>query len=260
MKSKEYLEYLIKNCGVRGYDDNRPLEVCKRADVDVILKYTDLLSIESHHKVLEVGSGIGRIIKELHDRYGVKPFGVDPFEAVVLEARKRVSDISEHIAVAAIEQCVFPDEMFQNIVCWGVFDLTSQAVALREMVRMTAVDGRILLTGKGNFFEDSDEEAFLAEAASVRKGIPNHYTDLGQLMDWCLALGLELELRHYFVKRGDMVNDIYVTEPPMRFYEYALILRRARAVSVRSLECPAIADYHSRGFREWNQKRVEGIS
>ena len=79
MSSPEYLDYLVKNCGVRGYDFDDRVEVCARPDVDIVLRYAKWLEIRPGDRVLEVGCGLGRILKELHEEYGISPSGVDSF-------------------------------------------------------------------------------------------------------------------------------------------------------------------------------------
>ncbi|MBI2565676.1 MAG: class I SAM-dependent methyltransferase [Candidatus Schekmanbacteria bacterium] len=247
MSSAEYLDYLVANCGVRGIDDKRPVEVCKRPDVDIVLQYCAWLELQPEDKVLEVGCGIGRILKELHESFRVRPYGTDKFPAAVAAARERVGEICAEIACAPVEALPFSDRSFDKILCWGVFDLTDQARALQEMARVLMPGGKLLLTGKNDTFALDDQEARIAEEASVRKGIPNHYTDFAALLAWSTTLGLRCERARYFHRRGDFMQGIGAEERPARFYEYAVLLQRLPAASPTVTALPVIGRLRSRG-------------
>lgn len=252
MSSPEYLDYLVKNCGVRGYDFDDRVEVCARPDVDIVLRYAKWLEIRPGDRVLEVGCGLGRILKELHEEYGISPSGVDSFADVIKGAEARVGDICAELRVGKAEELPFDDGAFDRIVCWGVFDLTDQTRSLAEMARVLAPGGTLLLTGKSNRFEPDDQEAFLAERGSRRKGIPNHYTDFDALLGWSATVGLELQRKRFFGRRGDLMFDRWSAERPDRFYEYALLFQRtAEAASRPVADGLVVGPDSSEGFAGW---------
>lgn len=225
-KSPEYLDYLIKNCGVKGFDDKKRSEQFARPDINIILTYTNMFGIQPSDKVLEVGSGIGRVLKELHDTYNIKPYGIDPFEDAVNAAKERVSNLCSAIKVSSAEKIAFNDDYFDKIICWGVFDLTDQTQALKEMSRCLKVGGRLLLTGKTNNYHYDDEEALLAEKASLQKGINNHYTDFDCLIKWAKNLGMSPIKTFYFNYRGDFMRNHFQETKPDHFYEYAIFFEK----------------------------------
>lgn len=251
MISQEYLEYLIKNCGVRGYDFEERSEMCLRPDVDVIMRYVRWLDVDPRNSILEVGSGLGRILKELHEEFQVRPSGIDSFPRVAEEARKRVGAICDDIRVSAAEAIDFPDATFDRIMCWGVFDLTEQSLALKEMARVLKHGGKLMLTGKSDHFESDDTEAFLAERGSRRKGIPNHYTDFDALIAWGDVLGLAVERHRFFRRRGDLMLDRFVDVRPARFYEYLVVFSKASDEKATGGKLPLVGRAESREFSTW---------
>lgn len=226
LDSDEYLEYLKKNCGVRGFDLDERTPVSTRPDVEIILRYTRGLGVTSDHEVLEVGCGVGRILKELHDEYGVRPHGIDPVEKIVAAARDRVAAITSSLEVAAAEAIPYPRDAFDRVLCWGVFDLTEQVTGLREMARVTKPDGLLLVTGKHDDYFDDDSEALAAEEAARRKGIPNHFTSWPALLDLAASIGLRVLRRSTFARRGDFMNDQPDVDGGPRFYEYAVVFQK----------------------------------
>ncbi len=250
MQSQEYLEYLIRNCGVRGCDFQESDKVCKRPDVDIILNYLDWLEIDKSDNLLEVGCGLGRILKEIHDLYDIFPNGVDSYKLVVEEARKRVEAICEKLSTGSAEKMDSPDACFDKILCWGVFDLTNQEEALREMARVLKTRGLLLLTGKNDLYHKDDEEAIVAEQASRKKGIPNHYTDFDALIEWSNKLGLTALKKRFFSRRGDFVGNIYREKKPARFYEYVILFRRDERHDLQGLIAPEVGRKVSRTFEE----------
>lgn len=249
--SDEHLDYLIRNCGVRGYDIPELAESCTRPDVDVILRYIGWMGVPAGCEALEVGCGIGRILKELHDVFNVQPSGVDRTAPIVEAARTRVGGLCRALQVGAAEDAGFADAAFDRIVCWGVFDLCDQTAALAEMARMLRPGGRLLLTGKNDLYEADDAVARVAEDAARRKGVSNHFTDFDALLGWAGRLGLTMAGARYFRRRGDMQADVHTEARPLRFYEYALILERKTArAALDCADAPLVGRTVSRSFAE----------
>lgn len=249
LASQTYLDYLIANCGVRGYDFDDRSEACTRPDVDIILRYCDLLKIQPGDAVLEVGCGIGRILKEIHDQYFVQPSGIDLTPSIIEAARARVGAITADLRISAAERIDHPSEAFAVVLCWGTFDLTNQESSLREIARVLKVGGRLLLTGKSDRYHEDDAEARIAEQRSREKGIPNHYTDYEAMIRLAGALGLEPTFRRYFERRGDFMNDAALTHKPDSFYEWLVLFEKKRRVATADVPEMKICDLYSRTYR-----------
>lgn len=256
--SQEYTDYMIRNCGVAGWDMLPKSDTCTRPGDDMVTAYLDWLGIEPHHAVLEVGCGIGRVLKIIHDRFGVRPAGVDRSQTFINLAQERVGAIVAQLWCSPAETLVAVDGTFDRVVCWGTFDLCDQTATLRQLVRVLKPGGRLLLTAKSNHFEHDDLEAFLAEQASVRLGYPNHYTDLDALYAWAAALGLTVASARYFRRRGDFAAGIHVEQRPERFYEYALMLDRTRVLDPLPETGPLLGHDHSVGYAAWRDRQGMG--
>src|SRR6266508_5499554 len=220
LTSPTYFEYLVANFGVRGHDFAEHSEVVNRPDVDIILHFSRLIEPRPGDRFLEVGCGLGRILKEIHASYGIRPSGIDLIPAVIEGAKERVADVTADLRVSAAEAIDHPDAAFDEVLCWGTFDLTEQEESLREMARVTRLGGRILLTGKSDRYHADDTEARIAEEKSREKGIPNHYTDYAAMLRLAGALGLRTRQRLFFERRGDFSKEKASTEQPQHFYEW----------------------------------------
>lgn len=246
--SDDYLTYLKKNCGVRNYDlAQDPHHILP--DVAVVLNYAKSLDISPDDELLEVGCGLGRILRELHDTFQVKPHGIDAAENVISEAKKRVTSFCKTLKCSAAEAIAFPDQFFDKILCWGVFDLTNQTRALKEMTRVLKHNGLLLITGKTDCYEDNDVEALAAEKACAEKGIPNHYTDIGALHLWAQTLGLTVSNYWSFRRRGDLSQDHPCDPLAVRFYEYIFLFQREHLVDIDALEGPLVGKRISDTFK-----------
>lgn len=250
MHSQDYLNYLIKNCGVRGYDFEPKVDVCTRPDVDIILRYAQWLNLTFADEILEIGCGLGRILKEIHETFNVNPCGIDPFDKVIEAATIRVGTFCKTLKVSSAESIQFPDQTFDKIICWGVFDLTNQTNALKEITRVLKHNGLLLLTGKTDCYEESDTEAMQAEKASIEKNIPNHYTDINALNTWANTLGLSLLNQRHFKRRGDLSEDNPCDPSEARFYEYIYLFQRTSLLDIQNLQGPIVGKKNSDTFSQ----------
>lgn len=246
LATEEYVDFLKKNCGVRGFDFEERSKDCARADVDVILRYLTLLDLRPGDKLLEIGCGVGRIIKEIYDTYGLKTFGIDRTPAIIAAARERVAPIASDLRVATAEETTHEDNFFDKVLCWGVFDLTTQELSLAEMCRVTKPGGLILITGKNDNYHDDDRDGCLAEVDYREKGIPNHFTDFSAFMTLATELGLKEIGARFFQRRGDFMNDVVDHEQPERFYEYLVIFNKAATKERISQKLPQIGSLISK--------------
>lgn len=247
--TKEYLEYIKKNCGVRGYDLDNRSEKCTRPDVGIALRYVSMMSIKTGEDILEVGCGLGRILRELYDLYCVSLYGCDMLPTMIREAHKRVGGITEALIGSKCENLPFKDESFHHIVCWGMFDLTEQTQSFVEMARVLKLGGKLLMTGKGDYYHLGDEEAKKAEEACKRLGIPNHFTDVEAMFKLAEFLGLSVVRQRFFLFRGDFMKDEGVDEMPKQFYEYLFIFRKGKGLGKPKIIDIQIGRKSSRTFR-----------
>lgn len=248
--SDEYLEYLKKNCGVRGFDFEERTTVCTRPDVDIILRYLKLMDIRPTDRFLEVGCGLGRILKEIHETYKIKPYGIDITGKIIEAAKQRVGMICSDLRVSRAEEIEYEDCFFDKVLCWGTFDLTEQDRTLREMSRVLKVGGLVMITGKNDNYCGEDGEALHAELASRKKGIPNHFTDFQAMARLASNLGLRSIKQCFFERRGDFMNDLCSTKMPQRFYEYLVILRKTKRVDLSQVPESEICSLFSKTYRQ----------
>jgi SAM-dependent methyltransferase len=120
-----------------------------------------------------------------------------------------------------------PDQYFDLVFSWAVFDVVDQKKALLEAHRILKVGGRLFFTGKNdNYFQD-DQLAFTAEKNAFLKGFPNRFTNLPKLIHYLTQSGFKLDLLYLFPRRGDMGIDVFEVHTENEFstlagYEYLI--------------------------------------
>lgn len=200
------------------------------ASGEVIGMLIDLLEIRPGQTLLDLGCGYGRLFAFFLDK-GAAVHGVDVSPRMLAEAEKNWKG---HPAVRlhrknAEELADFADNMFDHIVCYGVFDaLECQQEALAHMARMLRPGGRLLLAGKHKPYFADDEEAAVAEVKAAQAGHPNFFSNWPELSGWFAECGLTVLRPFFYLRRGDSANNVYVTEAPPVFYDWNLILEKAR--------------------------------
>lgn len=88
---------------------------------------------------------------------------------------------------------LFEDESFDVIVCMGVFDCCDQEVTLKELLRVLKVNGKLLTSGKNKNYFGNDNPAWIAEVNARKKGQPNSFTDVRNILEQLSAIGNKLE-------------------------------------------------------------------
>jgi len=249
LSTEAYFHYLVANFGVRGYDFDDRATVVARPDVDITLRYCALLAPRPDDRFIEVGCGLGRVLKELNATYGIRPYGIDLTPKVIEAAKARVASITTDLRVAPAEAIDHPASFFDEVLCWGVFDLTQQERSLKEMARVTKRGGRILLTGKSDRYSDDDSEARIAEEKSREKGIPNHYTDHAAMIGLASDLGFQPTTQLFFARRGDFMKDQALRRRPDRFYEWLVLFEKAADIDPASVPDIKICDEYSTTYR-----------
>jgi hypothetical protein len=121
----------------------------------------------------------------------------------------------------------YEDNFFDKVVCYGVFDACNQEQILGELLRVAKVGGTIFLTGKNYNYYDDDDAAFVAEVNARKKGHPNSFTDVNLMIKELEEQGMDILAAYFFLRRGDVQRDCYVTERREEpFYEWQIIIRK----------------------------------
>jgi SAM-dependent methyltransferase len=186
---------------------------------DVVDLLIDRMRIHRGARVLDVGCGWGRLLPVLRAR-STEVHGVDVSAEAVAEA-SRAAYRSVHQGSA--ENTHHVAASFDDAILFGVFDCCDQARALVELHRILRPEGVALITGKNALYFADDKKALIAERNARRRGFPNHFTYLDVV---CAGdCGFEVIEAYRFARRGDF--GAWLTCDSDRFYEYAVLLRRA---------------------------------
>lgn len=186
----------------------------------------NLLDIALDSDVLELGCGFGRSFPYLYKKTH-QITALDISIEMVMAAKENYAEMeSINLLISEIEKSPFKPNSFDYVICYAVFDALYQKDALLEINRLLRKGGKVLLTGKNdNYFED-DEEALIAEINARKKGHPNYFTNINLLLEHLISFGFELECQQFFLRRGDMADNIYSQSRPEKFYSYLLVLKK----------------------------------
>lgn len=120
------------------------------------------------------------------------------------------------------------DNMFDKAICYGVFDACDQEKTLAELMRVLKQGGQLYITGKNYNYCDDDNEAYVAEVNARKKGHPNSFTNLKEMISQLQNQGAIIRQKFLFERRGDAVNDrvadICLED---KFYEWQIIVEKA---------------------------------
>jgi SAM-dependent methyltransferase len=119
------------------YDDHRPVDANWWALFDRIVELGDL----NGRRVLEVGSGTGRLAEALTSRAGTRVFAIDASQAMVEQARAR----GVNVRLGRAEALPFKRGWFDAAVMRMVAHLLDRSRALPEVARVLGVDGRLVV-------------------------------------------------------------------------------------------------------------------
>jgi ubiquinone/menaquinone biosynthesis C-methylase UbiE len=115
-----------------------------------VLTYIDAIDLQRDARVLEIGCGAGHLTMQLAERE-LRVAAVDASPAMVELTAARASDAGfeqqVNVAVADVHRLPFESGEFEAVVAVGVLPwLHSPADAVREMARVLADDGQLVLT------------------------------------------------------------------------------------------------------------------
>lgn len=190
----------------------------------------DLLNIAEGASVLEIGCGFGRSIPFLYNKTK-NIYAIDISNAMIEAAKKECSNYKTvKFTVSEAEHTPFLSNTFDNLICYGVFDALYQKQALIEMNRILKKYGTVLLTGKNDNYFPDDRKALIAER-NARKKEPNYFTDLKKLFEYIEDFGFSLVSSRFFLRRGDIFKDCFVTSISDFFYEYLIILKKIKPIT-----------------------------
>lgn len=132
----------------RRYDELRNTDELWLDLVDLLVREGDVRG----RRVLDVGSGTGRLAAVLADTYGCKVWGVDTTPDMVQVASERVPK-SVRMKIGAAENLPFRDGWFERVTTTLVVHLLDRSKAFPEIRRVLAEDGRyVLMTFDPSYF------------------------------------------------------------------------------------------------------------
>jgi len=184
-----------------------------------------LLEISPDSNVLEMGCGFGRSISFLSPLCK-SVHAIDISDAMIEMAKKLNHFENVTYQVSEAEKTPFPDNTFNHIVCFAVFDAVFQTETLKEMNRIMCSGGRLLITGKNDSYYENDHEAYIAEIRAREKGHPNFFTDVHGLLNNLGLFGFQKRIGRFYFRRGDIHEKKFSMKLPKRFYEYFLVLEK----------------------------------
>lgn len=191
---------------------------------DVLFQYIDNMDINQGDTVLDFGCSSCRIYQHIQQKQA-KYYGIDISQKAIEYSKNAYPELKENLFVSEGEKLQFIDNIFDKVICFGVFDACYQEEALYEILRVLKLGGKAFITGKNINYCSDDEEAYIAELNARKKGHPNYFTDLNNMIKQLKINGFDIKLKHCFKHRGDFTENKYTEENEM-FYEYAIIIEK----------------------------------
>lgn len=230
--SKEYWNDYVSYWENKVKEANVDKDAKDKTNDDIIMEtYFGKLNVKSTDIMLDYGCGSGRLypiykkmVSDAADNY----FGIDVSGVCLEHAQKENIGlrIDKNLKEFDGLSIPFDDNTFDKIICFGVFDACNQEAVIRELFRVLKMGGTLLLTGKNNKYYEDDKEAAIAEVNARKKGHPNYFTDVHNLMEQLLKHDVKVIEQYYFLRRGDFPKNQAVFEMPDIFYEWALFLEK----------------------------------
>ncbi len=132
------------------YDRVRPVDANWWEVFDLVVDEGDL----RRRRVLDCGCGTGRLARALAESAGARVSGIDP-EPEMLRVARSNAPAAMNLEAGRAEELPFPDRSFERAVLWLVCHLVDRPAAFRELARVLAGDGRlVVVTFDPNHFRD----------------------------------------------------------------------------------------------------------
>lgn len=222
----KYWKQKVEAANLKTADDITKND-CKTSGDKEVYDLFDKLAYKEGDKLLDFGCGYGRFYEYFKNK-GQDYYGMDISKAMIDEACLRYPALLGRVCVAEGENLPYDNDVFEKIICYGVFDACYQEKALEEMFRVCKCRGEIVITGKNIEYFNNDDKAKVAEVNARKKGHPNYFTDVAKLKSALEALGVEILVEEYYLRRGDMSLRKYLTSIPEKFYEWRFILKKGK--------------------------------
>ncbi|MCM1201654.1 MAG: class I SAM-dependent methyltransferase [Bacteroides fragilis] len=140
--SKQYWNDYVTYWENRVKETNEGKEVKDRTNDDYILKtYFEKLKVKETDFLLDFGCGSGRLypiyrksISNKNDKY----FGLD-ISGVCLEHAEKMNEglkVGDNLREFDGMHIPFENNMFDKIICFGVFDACNQEIIIQELLRV----------------------------------------------------------------------------------------------------------------------------
>lgn len=143
--------------------------------------------------VLDLACGAGHLTRYLQMRARPQPvIGVDHFFYLLYVAKTLIAPYGEYVCCNAESTLPFPDETFSHVYCSDAFfDFTSKLLCARELKRVAAADGTIMLIGLRN--------ALLSHLYPGRPMTPEGYRSF--VADWPHRMIADADVLERYLKR-----------------------------------------------------------
>jgi SAM-dependent methyltransferase len=120
---------------------------------------SDLASGVERGRVLDIGTGPGRLLRELHKRNAaLELFGLDISAAMVERARRNLKGVEADLRLGSIRETDYDSDFFDAITCVGSFYLWDEPVECVDEIYRILKAGRSAILFES--YQDCDMEAF----------------------------------------------------------------------------------------------------
>ena len=192
------------------------LSLNRHAEVAALL---DLLDLDGHQRVLDVGSGDGYWTVRMGERAG-EVVGIDPSDEVLRLARRLHPRFNVQYDKGSAEELPYPAESFDRVISVSsVEHFDDPGVALKEMARVLRVGG-VLAISVDSLLQENSSAAF-RRWHSKKYFVNTYFTD-ESLVELLRESGLEPEgpsglfdsgvsaaLRALYLRRKRLLVPIY---------------------------------------------------
>lgn len=220
-----------------------------------LINYVGMLQIQAEDKLLDFGCGEARLYPYFRKQYENSIYIGADISGIALEHAQRKNkglEIGKNLYEFDGLTLPFKDDYFDKVVCWGVFDACQQEKILLELFRVVRPNGKILLTGKNNAYFEDDEAAYVAEINARKKGHPNYFSDVHNLISQIQKRRIIIEEQRFFERRGDFSKNIFKCELPDRFYEWLFIIKKEESFD-NSMSFEVFSDMYSNVYGVHNR-------